>query len=794
MDIETAVICIACVVVSALVIYLTSHFAIKERTFDEVMEEQRKRNNIDTVFKSSSQKQKAEKARKEKKDKSKKTVKKVKEKEATADFTSSGDAELSNKEAPEIKVVTEKGEMNVKREHKSKAEHVDFKEPDLIDDRVDEQKESALHHRNISSGSDKMLKPILVVKAEVGTKLEQHDSSKLSMEPKFQKRNSFHLLRPKDELELAKVKKHHQEIEKAPKVTNQNVPEASPVVTIKSEANNSENIKVVAVNGNATEELVQSSEDTKPAKSNGSIQKSKKKSASNANLEQGSKSEVPSKNILQQINSNILTNEEIQLLINALLNKQSSNGSSEWMKKNDPTNALKKQLREKDQLLEAEKHNSQAAMARMKELRHELEQEKAKEKVERERDLQSLHTRYQQQQLIIQEQHRNEIKALQAKLADELSRVQEEKSRLQQHERQRQLAIQQSQAQIQQLDEHLKSLANAKQKDEFSFQQKLNELSSQLQQVEASKASLVDELQQKCKECNSLESENISLKKNVEEALEEKQIELKHLNEKISQLNNERKALEETLIAKDKLLLEHKNCNNLDKEVEMKQLSQDLNKFKEELTNAKNEIETQRKKNDELREKNWEVIEALSNAEKQMNSKIESAVSIAEQNFAESLAKEIKARQKLEETLQSTEEKQQQLINERILLVNSLSKFLPINDDNIHQSLQTLCEELHQHRVIANREKVDSMVSTDEDISMKSEFDKVVKEKNNIIEKLIAEKKSLENKIEQIAGLQETIADMEQKLIELQKKLSGEESDRKNLEKQYDEVSKNNRY
>ncbi|RWR99759.1 E3 ubiquitin-protein ligase RNF8-like protein, partial [Dinothrombium tinctorium] len=148
---------------------------------------------------------------------------------------------------------TDTEEVNVKREHNAKVEHVDFKEPEVIEIILDD---------------------------------EQKLDSKLDVEVKFQKRNSFEVLKPKDELELVK-EKHNQEKDKAQKIVEHNEAAAPATVTSKSVANNAECVKVATINGALFEESIQSSEDPKVVKSSSSNQKSKKKSTSNATLNQG---------------------------------------------------------------------------------------------------------------------------------------------------------------------------------------------------------------------------------------------------------------------------------------------------------------------------------------------------------------------------------------------------------------------------------------------------------------------------------------------------------------------------
>lgn len=136
------------------------------------------------------------------------------------------------------------------------------------------------------------------------------------------------------------------------------------------------------------------------------------------------------------VKSVALSEEESQLLVNEILNKESET----WSQKNDPLAQLKKSVEEKEAQLRTEAENREALKIRL----HELRQELAAHKV------QSQSTRTQTQQLqqelaklqssmrTAADQHRAELQSLQAKLRNEynvkaaatLTRLQDENSRL----------------------------------------------------------------------------------------------------------------------------------------------------------------------------------------------------------------------------------------------------------------------------------------------------------------------------------------------------------------------------
>ncbi|XP_072170994.1 ribosome-binding protein 1-like isoform X5 [Diadema setosum] len=141
------------------------------------------------------------------------------------------------------------------------------------------------------------------------------------------------------------------------------------------------------------------------------------------------------KSLISAVKTAPLKDSEIQQLIEILLNRQGGSPSADdWVKanqRNDPVSALKKQLQEKEQALHNEMLLAQSASQKVKELRHELNQQREhsatvegqfKLKFDTQaREIQAFKVRMQQSH----ESHTHEMQALQ-NLNKQLRAAQEE--------------------------------------------------------------------------------------------------------------------------------------------------------------------------------------------------------------------------------------------------------------------------------------------------------------------------------------------------------------------------------
>lgn len=82
--------------------------------------------------------------------------------------------------------------------------------------------------------------------------------------------------------------------------------------------------------------------------------------------------------LVEVIKTMPLSNEETQVLIDALLSKNTE-APTDWINKNDPITVLKKQLEEKELELKKESENHDRAKTRIQDMREEINQEKQKQ-------------------------------------------------------------------------------------------------------------------------------------------------------------------------------------------------------------------------------------------------------------------------------------------------------------------------------------------------------------------------------------------------------------------------------
>ncbi|XP_060830973.1 kinectin-like isoform X1 [Bombus pascuorum] len=368
MDVQTGLVYVAVVVISAAVIVLVSMFGIKEKSYEEAIAEQRKL--PDDLL--SNKKDKS----KEKKHKNK-AGKKVKEK---------------------------KEEKEEKEDKEEKPEHVQFEEnPQIL------PLEPLL--REGSKGSKKKskhekVKPILVNKDEpLVIVTELSPSQSLSTEV-----NHFDLIQPKDDLEL--IRSHSKEnlqqigqsestINKSPKETptkvKKNVKDSvkkkdDNIKEEKKETINNTNIPPVANKDSAKEIKEQKETSVRDVKeviketvistqsTNKESKKAKKKNDILAQIG-GDKDAVNVSLLMPLVQKAELSRSEIQILIDQLLNKQMDNPSehSEWTEgRADPVIKLKKQLAEKEKALADEHEANIAFQNKLKELRAELNSERSR--------------------------------------------------------------------------------------------------------------------------------------------------------------------------------------------------------------------------------------------------------------------------------------------------------------------------------------------------------------------------------------------------------------------------------
>nr|XP_050854408.1 kinectin-like isoform X1 [Vespula vulgaris] len=365
MDMQTTLVCIGAVIVSAVILCL-SIFGIKEKSYEEAIAEQRKLPDDLLLSKKDKSKEKKHKN---------KSGKKVKEK---------------------------KEEKEEKEEKDDKQEHVQFEEtPQILSSELPSQEGNKASKKK---GKPEKVKPILINKDEPLAIVTELSSS----QPLLGETNHFELIQPKDDLELIRShsKENLQQINqsesiasKSPKETptkmKRNIKEPikkkdENVKEEKKETNVNVNVLSTANKEGAKETKDQQKEavikDIKevvkdPVQlSNKESKKTKKKNDILAQIG-GDKDAVNVSLLMLFIQKAELSRSEIQILIDQLLNKQLDNPSehSEWTEgRADPVIKLKKQLAEKEKALTDEHEVSIAFQNKVKELRAEFNAEKSR--------------------------------------------------------------------------------------------------------------------------------------------------------------------------------------------------------------------------------------------------------------------------------------------------------------------------------------------------------------------------------------------------------------------------------
>ncbi|XP_020284045.1 ribosome-binding protein 1 isoform X4 [Pseudomyrmex gracilis] len=366
MDVQTGLICIGIVVISAAAILCISVFSIRETSYEEAIAEQRKL--PDDLLSNKKDKNK------EKKHKNK-AGKKVKEK---------------------------KEEKEDKEDKDEKPDHVQFEEtPQILPPEPPVQESNK---GNKKKGKLEKIKPILINKDEPLVFVSESSSS----QPPLAEANHFDLTHPKDDFEL--VRSHSKEnlqqtahaetvekVNKSPKDTPTKTKKHNKDVKKKDESSKEEkqdaNIHTNASSTNkevAKEAKEQQKETpvkevkevakevTIPQLSNKESKKMKKK---NDLVSQIDSDAVNVELLMLCIKKAELSRSEIQILTDQLLNKQQDNPveHSEWTEgRADPVIKLKKQLAEKEKALIDEHEASVNLQNKLKEMRNEFTTEKSR--------------------------------------------------------------------------------------------------------------------------------------------------------------------------------------------------------------------------------------------------------------------------------------------------------------------------------------------------------------------------------------------------------------------------------
>ncbi|XP_015597971.1 kinectin isoform X4 [Cephus cinctus] len=578
MDLQTGLVCVGVVVISAAVILLVSMFGIKEKSYEEAIAEQRKLPDDLLLGKKDKGKEKKHKN---------KAGKKVKEK---------------------------KEEKDEKEEEKS--EHVQFEEtPEILPSEPSTQESG--------KGSKKKnkvekVKPILINKDEPVVIAPELSPS----QPPLEEANHFDLIQPKDDLEL--IRSHSREnlqqmsqsepiVNKSPKETPTRSKKNSKEVSKKRDESKDEK-KEVVTSASAPQQIskelikdVKEQQKETPVKESkevaketalpvqSSVKETKSKKKKNDILAQigGDKDGVNVSLLMPLVQKAELSRSEIQILIDQLLNKQLDNPleHSEWTEgRADPVIKLKKQLAEREKALADEHEASVAFQNKLKELRAELNAERSRLSASvrqleealnaKVTEAQTLHTRMQH----ILESHAAEkqgfarqIEQLQSKVNEDaaiIHKMKEDQGQTQGHMQQELIA------QRKQLEAQYAQMRD----NENALKAQLSQKHAEVQELQNVSLTVSQELQVTC-ENSTAEIEMLRQQLSImQDQLMHSESQLQHFKEAGDRLQDMARQLEESHRAKadldHRLQTAHRHQQELQKQV---------NTIKAELNVAKTE-------------------------------------------------------------------------------------------------------------------------------------------------------------------------------------------------------------
>ncbi|EGI70299.1 Ribosome-binding protein 1, partial [Acromyrmex echinatior] len=627
MDVQTGLVYVGIVVLSAAAIAFISMFGIREKSYEEAIAEQRKL--PDDLLSSKKDKNK------EKKHKNK-AGKKVKEK---------------------------KEEKDDKEDKDERSDHVQFEEtPQILPSEPPVQESNK---GNKKKGKLEKIKPILVNKDEPSVIVTELNPS----QPSLAEANHFDVIHPKDDLELVRSQSREnlqqitqtetvEKVNKSPKDTPTKKKNNKDAVKKKDENKDEKQDTVTYNNTSNKEAMKEALRDIKEQKEmpikevkevvkeviqqlpNKEPKKTKKK---NDILSQMDGDAVNVELLMLCIQKAELSRSEIQILTNHLLNKQQDNPleHSEWTEgRADPVIKLKKQLAEKEKALTDEHEASVAFQNKLKELRTEFNTERSRLLATTRQleetlnakitETQTLHTRMQhilESHVAEKQGFARQIEQLQTKVNEDatiIHKLQEDQGQTQGH-LQQELMAQRKQMEVQ--------FAQMRETE--------NTLKSQLAQKHVEMQDLQNELQATC-ESSSGEIEMLRQQLGLMQGqLMHSEGQLQHFKETNDRLQDIARQLEESHRAHADLDHRLKSAHRHEQE-----LQKQVNSLQAELNHAKNEANETSTLKVELSKTQTELIKLKSELSATMNeAKSEAAEIIALKNVLSNKEDELKRSQ-----------------------------------------------------------------------------------------------------------------------------------------------------
>ncbi|XP_076366317.1 uncharacterized protein LOC143255080 isoform X2 [Tachypleus tridentatus] len=664
MDVQTALIFIGVFFFIGLLLYLISVFGIKEKTYEEAIEEQR-RLNLEAELQPKSDKT----SKKEKK--FKKWGRKSKEK---------GDENKSTHTEYYI-------QSKLETQH---IEHVEFKstaEVIYTDPEVDLRPLKPKKKNKVAQP-----KPILV---------NRDSSPPLADDEQIQRvrSNSFGKIQPKDELEL-KHMTHSQDSSMEPEKIKNKIGETEETTVDNGYAKEDSPLQKQeeAKKKKVREEPMKVVKDDTGHPRGLELQSKKsKKQKIDYVLPAGDNVELAASRLLVLLKNAELSAEDSQMLIDVLLTKQNEDAVV-WTK-------LQRKITEEQaptiQRLQEENNTLKQNLSRLEkescsrvelsQLSHELDQAKsAKELYEAKQNTllktnEELQQEKEKLQECVQKLKEEECKNTQqvSKLTQEIENlrtsfhnIENDNSSLKQ---QLEEARQQGVDKERNMKELYDSIEEARKKND--------EAESQLHILQAQISDLTNKNNEQRNEINNLIQQNETLSSEIsclqEQSAAKQQESMQQNGELYNKMNEGQQMNQIDLIEHQKMLEE--------KDQALQQLEDELSTHKEQLLSLREEIENQKQKNNELREKNWKTMEALQISEQAAEEKLKQlqteSTEMNDRLRQEGEEKVKQAEQRLQERLQQVEKEQEEKYHQ-------LAEVTRIKEHDIEAKVQSACTEV----------------------------------------------------------------------------------------------------
>ncbi|KAK3792327.1 hypothetical protein RRG08_046639 [Elysia crispata] len=338
-----------------------------------------------------------------------------------------------------------------------------------------------------------------------------------------------------------------------------------------------------------------------------------------------------------------LSDDEIQNLIDILLNRQGLTpsapmASESWNKKSqkgDPMSMLKKQLEEKEKILQEEKNNSVGLMSRAKEMRNELTAEKSKNaSIEKRFQEQLMHQQAEMEALKARmqhthEQHLVESNSLQARLHQAekgtdraaVQKISEENKILQEA-----LTLKDKDAivhieKIKELERDLSSSFNKVKASEAAkkglesktnlYEDKIRQLEAKQKDVDALASQRVEEIAHELRKSESVNTSLTTELQNATGALNTTKKEVTSLKAKLQELESHLTKVDANKGSELKLQESERKCSDLEKNV--KNLEKQMSDLHQRLDGSTTELLCLQQENKRLTDSNKIMQDKLEN-------------------------------------------------------------------------------------------------------------------------------------------------------------------------------------